>query len=145
MKSKLLHESNGQKTYALILETGDEVMSNLKRFAADNKLGGSHFTAIGAFENVTLGYFDWARKDYKRIPVREQVEVVSLVGDIAEGERGEPRIHCHAVLGRADGAALGGHLLEARIRPTLEVMLVESPSHLRRKHDPESGLALIRV
>ena len=145
MKSKLLHESNGQKTYALILETGDEVMSNLKRFAADHKLGGSHFTAIGAFENVTLGYFDWARKDYKRIPVREQVEVVSLVGDIAEGERGEPRIHCHAVLGRADGAALGGHLLEARVRPTLEVMLVESPSHLRRKHDPESGLALIRV
>ena len=61
MRSKLLHESDGQKTYALIFETGDEVMSNLKTFARDNRLGSSHFTAIGAFQNVTLGYFDWAK------------------------------------------------------------------------------------
>ena len=145
MKSKLLHEADGQKTYALIFETGDEVMSNLKAFARDSQLGGSHFTAIGAFQNATLGYFNWTKKDYKRIPVGEQVEVVSLVGDVAEGERGEPKIHAHAVLGKSDGTALGGHLLEAHVRPTLEVMLVESPKHLRRKHDQESGLALIRL
>jgi predicted DNA-binding protein with PD1-like motif len=145
MRSKLLHESDGQKTYALVFETGDEVMSTLKAFARENRLGGSHFTALGAFQDVTLGYFDWAKKDYEHIPVREQVEVVSLVGTVAEGERGEPKIHAHVVLGRSDGAALGGHLLEAHVRPTLEVMLVESPSHLRRKHDPETGLALIRL
>lgn len=145
MRSKLLHESDGQKTYALIFDTGDDVMSNLKRFAVDHDLGGSHFTAIGAFESVTLGYFDWASKDYKRIPIREQVEVVSLVGDVAEDEQGESKVHCHVVLGRSDGTALGGHLLEAKVRPTLEVMLVESPRHLHRKHDPESGLALIRL
>ena len=143
MRSKLLHESDGQKTHALIFETGDEVMSNLRAFARDHRLGGSHFTAIGAFQDVTLGYFDWARKDYKKIPVPEQVEVVSLVGDIAEGEEREPIVHAHVVLGKADGAALGGHLLEAYVRPTLELMLVESPKHLRRKHDPETGLALI--
>jgi predicted DNA-binding protein with PD1-like motif len=94
---------------------------------------------------VTLGYFNWEKKDYKRIPLREQVEVVSLVGDIAEGEGGEPVIHAHVVLGRSDGSAMGGHLLEATVRPTLEVMLVESPKHLRRKHDSESGLALIEI
>ena len=49
------------------------------------------------------------------------------------------------VLGKSDGAALGGHLLEAHVRPTLEVTLVESPKHLRRKHDQETGLALIRL
>ena len=145
MRSKLLHESDGQKTYALVFETGDEVMSTLKAFARDHRLGGSHFTAIGAFQDVTLGYFDWAKKEYKRILVHEQVEVVSLVGDVAEGERGEPEIHVHVVLGKSDGAALGGHLLEARVRPTLEVMLVESPTHLRRKHDQETGLGLIRL
>jgi predicted DNA-binding protein with PD1-like motif len=68
-----------------------------------------------------------------------------LVGTVAEDERGEPKIHAHVVLGKADGAALGGHLLEAHVRPTLEVMLVESPNHLRRKYDPETGLALIRL
>lgn len=99
MRSKLLHEADGQKTYALIFETGDEVMSNLQKFARDNRLGASRFTAIGAFHDVTLGYFNWEKKDYKRIPVCDQVEVVSLVGDIAEGESGEPKVHAHVVLG----------------------------------------------
>ena len=145
MRSTLLHESDGQKTYAVIFETGDEVVSSLRAFARNHHLSGSHFTAIGALQDATLGYFDWAEKDYKRIPVREQVEVVSLIGDVADGEGGEPVVHAHVVLGKADGAALGGHLLEAHVRPTLELMLVESPRHLRRKHDPETGLALIRL
>jgi predicted DNA-binding protein with PD1-like motif len=145
MRAKLLDEHQGQKTFALIFETGDEVLKGLSDFARENRLGGSHLTAIGAFQEVTLGYFDWEKKDYKRIPVREQVEVVSLVGDVALGEKGEPKVHAHVVLGRSDGTALAGHLLEARVRPTLEVMLVESPPHLRRTSDPETGLALLAL
>jgi predicted DNA-binding protein with PD1-like motif len=145
MRSKLLHEIDGQKTYALVFETGDEVMSTLEAFAQDHRLNGSQFTAIGAFQDVTLGYFDWATKGYKKIPVREQVEVVSLVGDIAQGEGTESTVHAHVVLGKSDGTALGGHLLEAHVRPTLELMLVESARHLQRKRDPETGLALIRL
>jgi len=145
MKSRLLHQSDGQRTYALIFETGDEVMGNLKAFARDNEVNGSQFTAIGAFQAATLGYFDWSTKEYQQIPVREQVEVVSLVGDIAEEESREPKVHAHVVLGKSDGTTVGGHLLEARVRPTLEVMLTESPAHLRRRHDPETGLSLIRI
>jgi len=120
-------------------------MKNLLNFAKENRLGGSHFTAIGAFQEVTLGYFDWQRKDYNRIPVREQVEVVSLVGDVAEDDKGGPKVHAHVVVGRSDGLALAGHLLDGRVRPTLELILTESPVHLRRRHDAESGLALIRL
>jgi predicted DNA-binding protein with PD1-like motif len=120
-------------------------MKTLQAFAREKQLAGSHFTAIGAFREATLGYFDWDRKDYKQIPVREQVEVLSLVGDVARDEKGEPKLHAHVVLGKSDGTAHGGHLLEAVVRPTLEVILVESPRHLQRRHDPETGLALIRV
>jgi predicted DNA-binding protein with PD1-like motif len=83
-------------------------------------------------------------RDYDKIPVRGQVEVLSLVGDITLTDKGEPKIHVHAVLGRSDGSTRGGHLIEGRVRPTLEVVLIESPRHLRRKHDPETGLALIQ-
>jgi predicted DNA-binding protein with PD1-like motif len=144
MKAKLLSE-RGEKTYAVIFDTGDEVVAGLTSFAKEKRLAASHFTAIGAFQDVTLGYFDWQKKDYQKIPVHEQVEVLSLVGDVALDPKGEPKVHAHVVLGRSDGTTRGGHLLEARVRPTLEVVLVESPSHLQRKHDPESGLALIRV
>lgn len=143
MRSKLLG-GNGERRFAVILKTGDEVVAGLTRFAHEQGLGASGFTAIGAFSEAVLGYFDWEKKDYERIPVREQVEVLSLVGDIALQD-GKPKLHAHVVLGRRDGSTCGGHLLEARVRPTLEVILTESPAHLEREHDPESGLALIRV
>lgn len=144
MKSKLIHEHHGEKTYALIFDTGDEVMAGLLGFARQNATGGAHFTAIGAFREATLGYFDWESKKYKHIPLQEQVEVLSLIGDVAL-EDSEPKVHAHVVVGRSDGSTRGGHLIEARVRPTLEVILTESPAHLRKHHDPESGLALIRV
>ena len=142
MKSKLLQES--PKTYALVFDKGDEVMAGLSDFAKRQRLSGSQFTAIGALSDVTLGYFDRARKDYKRIPLAEQVEVLALVGDIAL-DQGEAKVHAHIVVGKADGTAHGGHLIEARVWPTLEVILVESPAHLRRETDEETGLALIRL
>jgi predicted DNA-binding protein with PD1-like motif len=145
MKAKLIHENEGEKTFALVFATGDEAVAGLTAFAKEKKLGASRFTAIGGFQEATLGYFNLDKKDYDKIPVREQVEVLSLVGDITLSDKGEPKIHVHAVLGRFDGTTRGGHLIEARVRPTLEVMLVESPHHLRRKHDPHSGLALIQV
>ena len=141
MKSTLL-DTSGPRTWALIFDKGDEPVSGLTAFAKAEGLGGAHFTAIGAFSEVTLGYFDRKARDYKKIPLREQVEVLSLLGDVAL-DGGEPKVHAHVVVGRADGEARGGHLLEARVWPTLEVVLTESPRHLRKRHDPETGLALI--
>ena len=145
MKAQRIGEAHGEKTFAVIFDSGDEVKAGLLAFAREQRLAGSHFTAIGAFSDVTLGYFDWQKKDYKKIPVREQVEVLSLVGDVSLKENGEPEVHVHVVVGRSDGTTLGGHLMEAHVRPTLEVMVVESPRQLQRRHDPESGLALIRL
>ena len=144
MKAKLLHEQQGEKTFVLIFDTGDEVVSGLLDFAKNQHLDSSHFTALGAFSDAVVGYFEWEKKDYKRIPLPEQTEVLALVGDIALNQ-GEPQVHAHVVVGKADGTAHGGHLLEAHVRPTLEVVLVESPRHLQRQSDPESGLALIRL
>lgn len=142
MRAKLLHEAEGLRTWALVFEAGDEVMEGLSRFAAEQGVTAAQLTAIGAFSEVTLAYFDWERKEYVEHPLAEQVEVLTLAGDVAL-EEGEPRVHAHVVVGRADTSARGGHLLRARVRPTLEVVLVEAPAHLRKRHDPESGLALI--
>jgi predicted DNA-binding protein with PD1-like motif len=144
VQAKLIN-GDGEKTFALVFDAGDEVMAGLLAFAKEERLGASHFTAIGAFRDATLGYFDWQKKDYRKIPIHEQVEVLSLVGDVALGEDGQPKVHAHVVVGKLDGSAHGGHLLEAHVRPTLEVTLVEAPRHSQRKFDKESGLALIRL
>jgi uncharacterized protein len=141
MQSKLLYD-NGQKTYALIFDKGDEVISKLTEFAKEHSLKATQFTAIGAFSKATLAFFDWDKKDYKKINVNEQVEVLTLTGDIAIKE-GQPTVHAHVILGRSDGSTIGGHLMEAAVRPTLEVILTESPEFLNKKYDQESKLFLI--
>ena len=141
MKVRMI-EQGTQKTYAVIFDKDAEFIAGLTSWAKENQLGGSHFTAIGAFREVTLGYFDRDKKDYQKIPVREQVEVLSLIGDIALKD-GIPQVHAHVVVGKFDGSAHGGHIIEARVWPTLELILTESPKHLCRKYDPETGLALI--
>lgn len=145
MQTRRIHEMAGQATWVMVLETGDEAMACLRRFAADEGLDAASFTAIGAFERATLAFFDWELKKYLPIPVNEQVEVASLSGDIALGPDGAPAVHVHAVLGRRDGSALAGHLKEGFVRPTLELVLTESPGALRKRVDAESGVALIRV
>jgi predicted DNA-binding protein with PD1-like motif len=144
VQSRILTESNGQRTYALVLETGEEVMACLQDFAERERLSAAEFSAIGAFSDAVLSYFDWDSKDYLRNPVQEQVEVASLNGDVALAPDGSPALHIHTVLGRRDGSALAGHLAEAHVRPTLEVVLTESPEHLHKRYEPDSRLVLIR-
>lgn len=144
MQSRLLHETGGQRTFAVILQTGDEVMACLTDFVTREHITAAQVSAIGALSDAELQYFDWDAKDYRKIPVAEQVEVASLLGDVAEAD-GKPALHLHIVIGRRDGSAMAGHLGAAHVRPTLEVIVTESPAHLRKRHDPESGLALIRT
>jgi predicted DNA-binding protein with PD1-like motif len=143
MQSKLIHDADGAQTYAVILEIGDEVMSCLETFAAQKGLNAASFKAIGAFEKATLAFFDWQEKSYLKINVGEQVEVASLTGDIAMGPDGNPAVHAHAVLGTSDGRAIAGHVTSGLVRPTLEIILTEAPTYLRKRFHPEVGLALI--
>jgi predicted DNA-binding protein with PD1-like motif len=144
MKVQLIHAQGGEKTFAVIFDKGDEPVTGLHDFARQHQVTAAHFTAIGAFSEVTLGYFERERRDYKKIPLHEQVEVLSLAGNIAL-TKGESKVHAHVVVGRSDGTAYGGHLLAGRVWPTLEVIVVESPSHLQRQTDEETGLALLSV
>lgn len=142
MKIQRLGE-DGHRTYALVLETGEAVMEYLGGFAEHEQLNAASLTAIGAFSDATLAWFDWEAKEYREIPVQDQIEVLTLAGDVALGPDGDPSVHVHVICGRRDGSTVGGHLLEAHVRPTLEVMLREEPGHLRKRIDPESGLPLI--
>jgi hypothetical protein len=144
MRTKLLSD-DALRVYAVVFETGDEPLAGMTEFAEEAGLDAAHLTAIGAFERATVGWFDLESRDYRRIEVNEQVEVLSFAGDITHDstEGAKPMVHVHTVLGRSNGAAVGGHLLEARVRPTLEVVVTETPAALRRRADPATGLALI--
>ena len=132
-------------TFLVILDTGDEILASLKSIAQTDKLAGSSFKGIGALSDVELGWFNWETRKYQTaVKLPEQVELLSLIGDIALKD-GEPQVHAHLVIGRQDGSAHGGHLLSATVRPTCEIVITESPQHLQKEIDPESGIALVRL
>ncbi len=142
MNVRVLGPHDGQRTVVVVFDTGDEPVQGLHRVARDHRISAAAFSAIGAFERATLGYFVMERRDYDHIRIEEQVEVLALNGNIAVTGEG-PKVHAHVVLGCADGTARGGHLIDAHVRPTLEVVLIEVPAHLRRTMDPATGLPLI--
>ena len=143
MQAKVIDQEAGQRTFVVVLDTDDEVMASLEHFVEREKLHSGQFTAIGALRSALLGYFDWEQRSYQRITISEQVEVASFIGDLATSPDGKPSLHIHCVLGCRDGRAIAGHLLEAHVRPTLEIVWRDSPAHLRKRHDADSGLALI--
>jgi predicted DNA-binding protein with PD1-like motif len=146
MMTRLIHHAaDGQRTFAAVLDTGDEVMTCLAELARQEGIDGASITGIGAFSMAVLAYFDWEKKAYLECSFEEQLEVASLIGDVAADDRGAPALHIHLVLGRRDYSALAGHLISGLVRPTLELIVTESPAHLRRRKDPETGLALIRL
>ena len=141
MKSKVVEDAD-VVTYVVVCDPGDEAVSVLTQFARAERLEAAQITAVGAFERATVGWFDRAARDYRRILVDEQCEVLSLLGDVAEGEDG-PILHVHVVLGLSDGTTRGGHLLEGRVFPTLEAVVTETPAELRKVMRPDIGIALI--
>lgn len=145
MKSKLVWEKAGERTFVLILDPGEEAFAAITEFACREQLCGASLTALGAFERAVVGWFDMDTKHYRTIPVEQQCELLSAIGDIAEGDDGKASLHLHVVLGLSDGSTKGGHLLEATVRPTMEVTVVETPAHLRRKKRADLGIALISL
>lgn len=142
MQAKLIKDTPDEKVYAVIFSKGDEVLSGLTDFAIQHKIEDAHFTAIGAVSGGTLACLDLAKKIYHRIPVAEQVEVLSLVGDVATFN-GRPIVHMHAVLGKSNGSTIGGHVFELNVNPTLEVFMTVNTIPLRKKPDEASGMKVI--
>src|SRR5918998_1894664 len=126
-----MDETNGRRTFVVALEMGEEVVGSITGFAQQLSLASSSVTAIGGFQRVRLGFFDYERSGFRENVIDEQVELLSLVGNIAD-EEGTPHLHAHVVLGRYDATTRGGHLVEAVVRPTMELVIVEYPEHLQR-------------
>ena len=142
MQSKLVSEKAGEKVYAVIFQRGDEILSGLTDFAIQNKITSAHFTGIGAIKDATLGWLDLDAKAYHPIHVDQQVEVLSMIGDVANFN-GKPVVHAHMVLGKRDGSTVGGHLWEAHVNPTLEVFVSVDAEPLQKKLDEQSGMKVI--
>jgi predicted DNA-binding protein with PD1-like motif len=142
MKVQLLNPGETTKRYAVIFYQGDEAFSGLLEFAQKYHITSAHFSAIGAVNGATLGWFDPQRKMYKKIPISGQHEVIGMSGDIALYQE-KPVVHAHMLVAAPDGTTQGGHVLAANVSPTLEVMVTVDPVTMQKRLDPNTDLTLI--
>ena len=142
MKVKLLNVNEKERSFAVVLDPGEEATASLLKFAREHNVHAAQISAIGAFSRAVLGFFEFDRRDYRRIVLDEQLELVSLLGNLATDGK-DVKLHCHAVVANREGRAFGGHLLEGIVKPTLEAVAIDTPAHLRRRFDPATGLALL--
>ncbi len=128
--------------YVVRLDDGEEVMERMRVFLVDRDIRAGYFLAWGGFSELTLKYYRVDERDYKERKIAAQVEVVSLLGNIARLD-GEPIIHAHTTVGDEEYRTYSGHLGEGRVRPLLEVFVTPFPGELRRVRDQERNLSLL--
>ena len=141
----LATRADGSKEYALVLARGDEVMTALSDFARAERVMAASFSAIGAVRGAEVGWFDFGKQQYKAMRHEEQLEVLSLLGDIGITGEGQATVHAHATLGRESGRTFGGHLIAATVSPTLEVFVTSYPQPLRKQRDPKDDVELFQL
>lgn len=132
------------QTFALAFEAGDEAMQDIAAFARAENVAAARFFGVGGFSEATLGYFDRAEQRYEPIAIGEQVELLSILGNICLKD-GAPLVHAHAVVGHRDGSVRGGHVLRALVWPTLELFVDVYPVQLVKVQQPSLGIATIAV
>ena len=119
-------------------------MQTIVSFCEREELHWGQFQAIGAVENVEIGYYDLESRQYVFREEAGPFEVASMDGNITEIDE-RPFAHVHAVLSRCDESleTIGGHVRRARVALTLEVALWFVSQPLMRTFDEETGLNLI--
>ena len=136
--------AGGPRTWALVFGKDDDVMSGLSDWAAREGIQGGHLQAIGSMSSALFGWFDKEQRAYLNIPVDEQVECISLNGDIGLVQ-GKPALHVHGCVVRRDGVVKGGHLLHAVAWPTLEVFATEAEVPMHKQADAETTLKTFQL
>lgn len=144
MRHKLLETNDGRRKFVLVLDAGEEAIAAITAFATEQKLEGTSLTGIGAFASCSFGHFNPVTKEFRRNDLADQSEVLAITGNIAGGADDKPHLHIHCVVGLNDATTRGGHLIEGWVRPTMELVLEESPEHLQRGLDHASGLVLLQ-
>ena len=139
----MLSEQDGRRTLVIAFGPGDEVIAGLGELARARGWKSAHFSGIGSFSSATLGWYDFARKEFRKIPRQGTLEVVSFGGNVALDQDGSPIVHAHGAVADADGKMTGGHVLDATVAATLEVFLTEEPTPVQKVPDEALGSKVI--
>ena len=126
------------------LDIGEEVIPTLSSFIRKKGIMSGWLQGIGAVDHVTVGSYDIKHRKYHRKTLEGDQELLSMTGNIAWLDR-DPALHIHATFADHEQRMSGGHLFEARVCVTVEVLLVPWSTRVKRQMDEQTGLNLLAL
>jgi predicted DNA-binding protein with PD1-like motif len=126
-------------TWVIRIKRGEDIIKSIKDFCKKNRIEGGFFYGVGACDKVELAHYDVGKKKYSSIKYDEALEMASINGNI--GKEKDLIVHAHAVFSNKKMNAYAGHLVEARVSGTAEIIFTVLPK-LKKKYDDETGLKL---
>ena len=130
-----------ENSYVIRLNKGEEVVSSLKELCKKENIRLGEITGLGASDLVEIGVFNVNTKEYKTKTFEGMFEITSLVGNVTTKDD-EVYLHIHINFGDEEGFVKGGHLVQARISATSEIILRIVEGYVGRKLSDEVGLNL---
>lgn len=136
---------DGQR-YLMRLEQGEQLTQSLRYFIEELNIKTAWLQGLGGVNAVELGYYQLSTQQYIWRLIRQPLELISLQGNISVGEDGQPAMHLHGTFSDAAMHAFGGHIKEAEIAATCEILItVWQRDPIRRQHDNRTGLSLLQL
>lgn len=139
MKEILSEKSNR----ILLFEQGEDVMVELKSYAKQHQIKSAWINLLGACGEVTLAYYDFHTKTYEKHVIREDLEILGVMGNIAQ-MNGEPALHLHGTFGKRDLSVIGGHIFSIIVSASGETHLQLFDEKIDRRFDEMTGLNLMQ-
>jgi uncharacterized protein len=133
-----------RQRFLVRFEVGDVLPQTLVAVSQEQGWKSGSLSGIGGVQEVVLGYYDLAAREYVKIPVEGIVELVSLAGNLSSVD-GAPFWHLHAAVAGRDGRLYGGHLINLRVAITLECWIDPTDLSVERKYEDACGLKLMNL
>jgi hypothetical protein len=130
--------------YLMVLHQGDDVLAGLEKLAQQEQIPSASIAGIGFMRDITFGFYDFAKHDFQPKTFHD-MEIAGMTGSIAWKE-GKPSVHLHATAAGRDFAAVGGHVLGAKVGTgSAEITIVAHDRKLERKVDPGLGVNVLQL
>ncbi|MEM3186095.1 MAG: DNA-binding protein [Conexivisphaerales archaeon] len=126
-----------------LVTANKEVPKVILDIAKSEQIQTARVEMIGAVKEVEIAYYDHAKKKYESKVLKEDMEVISMLGNISM-MRGEPILHIHGSFGRRDYSIVGGHVVKAVAEPFLEAIITPTQNKAYREYDENLGLNAIK-
>jgi len=138
---------NGNEIYVRV-DKDDEILDSILKICNKESIRTAHFRGIGFCKKIELQTYLPEKEEFLSNVKNRACEMVSLDENVSPEDDGSLAIHAHSSFSFHDNYAIkmiGGHLKEAVVGYTAEIILTPAYKSIERMTDPKTGIRVWKL